>query len=160
MADSTISALTAASALDGTELLYAVQSSNDRKVTATQIKTFVGTKTITAIIDGGGSAITTGIKGELEIPFACTIQRVTMLADQTGSIVIDIWRDTYANYPPDNADSITASAPPTISSAVKSQDSTLTGWTTTIAADSILRFNVDSVSAITRVTLSIEVVLT
>ncbi|GAH61520.1 unnamed protein product, partial [marine sediment metagenome] len=85
--------------------------------------------TITFIIDGGGSAITTGQKGHLEIPFACTINRVTMLADQSGSIVVDIWKDTYANFPPDNADSITASAPPTITTAQKSQDSTLTGWT-------------------------------
>lgn len=41
MADSTVSSLTAASALGGTELFYGVQSSADRKVTATQMKTFV-----------------------------------------------------------------------------------------------------------------------
>lgn len=117
-------------------------------------------KTITAIIDGGGSAITTGIKGDLEIPFGCTIQRLTMLADQTGSIVVDIWRDTYTNYPPVDADSITASAPATISSATKSRDSTLTGWNTAITADSILRFNVDSCSSITRVCISLQVMTT
>jgi hypothetical protein len=113
--------------------------------------------TITFVIDGGGSAITTGQKGHLEIPFACTITRVTLLADQSGSIVIDIWKDTYANFPPTDADSITASAPPTISSAQKSQDSTLTGWTTAIAAGDILAFNVDSCSTITRVTISLKV---
>lgn len=117
-------------------------------------------KTITAIIDGGGSAITTGIKGDLEIPFACTIQQLTMLADQSGSIVVDIWKDSYANFPPVDADSITASAPPTISSAAKSQDSTLTGWNTAITAGNILRFNVDSCSAITRVCISIQVMTT
>jgi hypothetical protein len=113
--------------------------------------------TITFVIDGGGSAITTGEKGHLEIPFACTITQVTMLADQTGSIVVDIWRDSYANFPPTDADSITASAPPTISSAQKSQDSTLTGWTTSISAGDILAFNVDSCSTIARVTLSLKV---
>jgi len=112
---------------------------------------------ITFIIDGGGSAITTGEKGHLRIPFACEIQRVTLLADQTGSIVIDIWKDTYANFPPTDADSITASAPPTISSAQKSEDSTLTGWTKTINAGDILAFNVDSAATITRVTLSLKV---
>lgn len=116
--------------------------------------------TITFIIDGGGSAITTGQKGHLEIPFACTITQVTMLADQSGSIVIDIWKDTYANFPPLDADSITASAPPTISSAQKSQDATLTGWTTSVAAGDILAFNVDSVATITRVTLSLKVTKT
>lgn len=116
------------------------------------------TKTITAIIDGGGTAIAPGIKGDLEISFGCTIQRVTMLADQTGSIVVDVWKDTYSNYPPVDADSITASAPPTIASSTKSQNSTLTGWTTAIAAGDVLRFNVDSCTSITRVTISMQVV--
>jgi hypothetical protein len=78
-----------------------------------------------------------------------------MLADQSGSIVVDIWEDTYANYPPTDADSITASAVPTITTAVKSQDSTLTGWTTAIVGGSTLRYNVDSVTTIQRVTVSL-----
>jgi hypothetical protein len=116
--------------------------------------------TLTLIIDGAGSAITTGEKGHLEIPFSCTINAVTMLAYPSGSIVVDIWKDTYANFPPTNADSITASAPPTITTAVKSQDSTLTGWTTAIAAGDVLAFNVDSCTTITRVTISLKVTKT
>ncbi|MBA7467762.1 hypothetical protein ES707_02983 [subsurface metagenome] len=112
---------------------------------------------ITFIIDGGGSAIEAGNKGHLEIPFPCEIIQVTMQADQSGSIVVDIWKDTYANFPPTDADSITAAAPPTISSAQKSQDSTLTGWTKSIAAGDILAFNVDSITTITRVTISLKV---
>lgn len=115
------------------------------------------TDTFEFVIDGGGSAITTGVKGYLEVPFDCTISAVTMLADQTGSIVIDVWKDTYANYPPTDADSITASAVPTISSAVKSQDSTLTGWTTALTEGDILGFNVDSATTVTRVTISLKV---
>jgi len=115
---------------------------------------------IAFIIDGGGSTITAGIKGDLEIPFACTINRVTMLADQSGSIVVDIWKDTYANYPPIDADSITASAVPTITTATKSQDATLTGWTTSITAGDTLRFNVDSATTIQRVTLILKVTKT
>ena len=115
---------------------------------------------ITFIIDGGGSAITTGIKGALEIPFACTINRVTLLADQSGSIVIDIWKQAYADYPPEDANSITASAPPTLSSAIMSQDSTLTDWTTAITAGDCLMFNVDSITTCTWVTLSLKVTKT
>lgn len=111
-------------------------------------------------IDGGGSAITTGIKGRIEVPFACTINRATLIADQTGSIVVDIWKDTYANYPPVAGDSITASAKPTLSSANKSQDSTLTGWTTSIAAGDVLFFNVDSATTVTQVTLVLKVTKT
>jgi hypothetical protein len=112
------------------------------------------------VIDGGGSTITTGVKGDLPVDFNCTIVQATLLGDQTGSIVIDIWKDTYANFPPTDADSITASATPTISSAVKAQDATLTGWNKTISAGDILRFNVDSVTSLTRVTVALKVLKT
>lgn len=109
------------------------------------------------IIDGGGLAITTGEKGHLLIPFDCEINQATLLADQSGSIVVNIWKDTYANFPPVVGDKITASAPPTISSAQKSQDATLTGWTKTINAGDILAFNVDSCTDIIRVTLCLKI---
>ena len=117
----------------------------------------LGIGAIIFIIDGGGSAITTGEKGHLEIPFKCEIQRATLLADQVGSIVIDIWKDTYANFPPTDADSITSATPPTISAAQKSQDATLTGWTKTIDEGDILAFNVDSAATITRVVIVLKV---
>lgn len=123
----------------------------------TALEFFDDILTLTFVIDGGGATITTGIKGDLEIPFDCEIQQATLLADQTGSIVVDIWKDTYANYPPTVADTITAAAKLIISSAVKSQDATLTGWTKTISVGDILRFNVDSVTSIQRVTLSLKV---
>lgn len=119
--------------------------------------TITNTRVIAFVIDGGGAPITTGVKGDVHIPFACTIQEATLLADQTGSIVVDIWKDTYTAYPPTVADSITASAKPTLSSAIKSTNTTLTGWTTAIPADSTLRYNVDSVSTVTRVTVSLKV---
>ena len=112
-------------------------------------------------IDGGGSVIATGLVGPgLYIPYDCTIQSVTMLADRTGSIVVDIWRDSYANYPPTVADSIVASAKPTISSATKSQDTTLTGWTASISSGDVLRFNVDSVTDIQKLTIILKVTKT
>jgi len=114
-------------------------------------------KAIVFIIDGGGSAITTGIKGSIPIPFKCEITSVTMLVDQSGSIVVDIWKDTYANYPPTDADSITSSTPPTISSAKKDTDSTLTSWTKTITAGDILMFNVDSATTVEMATLTLHV---
>lgn len=110
------------------------------------------------IIDGGGSAITTGVKGDIALDFAATINQVTLLADQSGSIVVDIWKDTYANYPPTVADTITASAKPTLSTANKSKDSTLTGWTTSISAGDTLRFNVDSITTCTRVLVLLKCV--
>ena len=111
-------------------------------------------------IDGGGSAITTGVKGYKTLPWSGTIIGVRMLADQSGSCVIDIWKDTYANFPPTVADTITAAAKPTISAATKSEDITLTGWTKSFTAGDVLGFNVDSAATITRVTLELTVVIT
>lgn len=108
-------------------------------------------------IDGGGSAITTGQKGYVSIPYACTINSATILLDQSGSIVIDVWKDAYANYPPTVADTITAAAKPTVSGAVKSQDTTLTGWTTSVSAGDVIGFNVDSITTATRATLILKV---
>lgn len=131
-----------------------VQTSGSDGTLSVNTNVAIGSFGIT--IDGGGSAITTGLKGDLTVPFACTINSATMMADQSGSIVVDVWKDTYANYPPTVADTITASAKPTISSATKSQDNTLTGWTTSVSAGDTIRFNVDSVTTITRATLSIK----
>lgn len=109
------------------------------------------------VIDGGGSAITTGVKGDLQIPFACQILGWSILPDQAGSAVVDVWRDTFANYPPTVADKITGTAKPTLSAAVAAQSSTLTGWNTTINAGDILRFNVDSAATVTRLTIVLKV---
>jgi hypothetical protein len=68
-----------------------------------------------------------------------------------------VWADTYGNYPPTNADTICAAAPPTIAAANKSIDTTLTGWTTALAAGTTLRFNVESVSLIERLALILTV---
>lgn len=116
------------------------------------------------VIDGGGSALTTGMKGYLEVPYACTISQATLLADQSGSVVVDIFRSTYSAFAPPthpvSGDKLTASAPPTISSATKSQDATLTGWTTSLAAGDVLGFNVNSATTVTRVTCSLKVTRT
>lgn len=112
---------------------------------------------INITLDGGGNVITTGIKGDYVIPFNGTITGWTILGDVSGSIVVDIWKDSYANYPPTVADTITGSEKPTLSSATKNQDTSLTTWTTSVSEGDILRFNVDSASVVTRVTLSIAI---
>lgn len=115
-----------------------------------------GAACVTHIIDGVGSVITAGLKGSVPIPFACVITSWTLVADQTGSIQMDVWKSSYASYPPSVAGSIVAAAKPAISAGVKASSSTLTGWTTAVSAGDILAFNIDSVSVINRVTLSLS----
>jgi hypothetical protein len=111
---------------------------------------------VTFIINGSGSPISTGVAGDLYVPYTSTITAATALADQVGSIVVDVWADTFANYPPTDVDSITAAAPITISTNDATTDTTLTGWTTSLLAGSTLRFNVDSCSTITRCTITLS----
>lgn len=112
---------------------------------------------IEIVFNGGGSVLTVDSKLDYGAPAGFTILEATLLADQSGSVVVNIWKDTYANYPPTVADKITSTTPPTISSSDKSTDSTLSGWTTTVNAGDTLRFNIDSVTTITRVTLILKI---
>lgn len=120
----------------------------------------IATTGVMFVIDGGGSAITTGVKIPWYSNLDGTITAVTVLLDQSGSIVVDLWLDTYANYLPTNADSITASATPTVSSATKSRDSTLTGWTKTIAVGDVILPNVDSITTATWAVIILDIDLT
>lgn len=115
------------------------------------------TRSVNVVLDGEGMVLQTGIRGDYQAKTAGVIQSVTLLADQTGSVQVDIWKDTYTNYPPTDDDSITSATPPAIVSGIKSEDATLTGWTTTINIGDILRFNVDSVADITRLTIILEI---
>ena len=108
------------------------------------------------VIDGGGSAIATGVKGYIEVPFAMTITGWTLVAKESGSIVIDVWKDTYANFPPTVADTIAGTEKPTLSSAQKNQDTSLSTWTTAVAAGDVLGFDVSSATTVTQVTLTIR----
>lgn len=165
MADSNIDALTVFTAADADDaadkLVFwddsAVAAARTKGILITEAKKLFGAGELGIVIDGAGSVITTGIKGYLRVPWDCTIDSNQVLLDQSGSIVIDVWKDTYANFPPLDADSITASAPPTVTSAQKSEDSTLTGWTTSLSEGDILAFNVDSITTATRATLTIEI---
>lgn len=115
---------------------------------------------VSFIIDGGGAAIGTGLKGWLHFDFNWTINGITLLADQTGSIVVDLWKTTYSAYVPGThpvvGDSITGAAVPTISSAAKYQDSTLTGWTTAVNVDDVIAFNVNSATTVQRVSVGLK----
>lgn len=104
----------------------------------------------------GGGLISTGVQCYFEVPFAMTIEAVRIVSSVSGSIVVDIWKDTYVNFPPTDADSITSSTPPTLTTATKAEDTDLTGWTVALAKGDWLVFNVDSVTSCVLVTLSLS----
>lgn len=110
---------------------------------------------INFVIDGGGAAIGTAIKGDIEVPFNCDIDRVTLLGDQSGSIVVNILKAAYADYP--GTVSICGTVKPTLAGAAKYQDTTLTSWTTALTAGEIIRYVVESAATVQRCTVALHV---
>lgn len=109
-----------------------------------------------ATFNGGLSVISTGATAVVgPMPYGGTITEVDMLADVSGSAVCDIRKCTYSTY--DTASSICASAKPTLSSTIKSQDTTLTGWTTAFSTGDIFLFVIESASAIKKLTTTVKV---
>ena len=110
-------------------------------------------------IDGGGSAITTGVVGSLIVPYACVIDCWGIIADQSGSIVVDVWKGSSPlSIPTSAAQSIAGSEKPTLSSQQINTDLNLTTWTKNLAFGDVLVFNVDSATTVERVTLQIKVI--
>lgn len=121
----------------------------------------VAVQSISVVLNNGSSALAVGQYVDLVFEYACTISQNTLLADQSGSVQLDLRVCSYSDFDdsahPVSGDSICASAKPTITTATKSQDSTLTGWTTSITAGQIMRVYVVSATTIQQVTLSLKV---
>ena len=133
------------------ELIAAIVRKEFRKEAALTVPSTLVTLGVT--FDGGAEPVTVGAQAEIQVEEAFTISKWFLLSDQVGDIVIDVWKDIFASYPPDDADTITAANEPAITASNKGTDSTLSGWTTSVADGDIIKFNVDSVTTIRRCTL-------
>lgn len=111
------------------------------------------------IIGDGTNTITTGAYAGVQVPYNATIVEWSLFSIDPSttscSIVVDLWKDTYANYPPAVADSITASAKPTLSSVTKNFGAP-TGWITRINEGDFIKPNVDSVTGCKQITLKLK----
>lgn len=128
-------------ALTGTGLL--------RRTAAETFSLDDGTSHILVEKNQNSIPVATGVFADIRVPFDCTITGVTVLADVAGDLVVDIWKDTYANYPPTAADTICGSNKPTLEDERTYEDTSVASWTTSITAGDCLRFNVDSSDTIT-----------
>jgi hypothetical protein len=106
-------------------------------------------------IDGGGSALTTGAKGQWDVPCNATITGWVLTADQSGSCVIDVLKSSYASFP--TTASIASTDKPTLASAQKNENLAVSVWTTALSAGDQLQVNVNSATTVTRANLTILV---
>src|SRR5689334_8584569 len=98
-------------------------------------------RTVQFAFDGGGSALSASMTRCTQVNFSGRIQQVTLLADVSGTATVDVKTIAYELYNgPASASSITAAAIPALSSTTKYQDATLTGWTTSLAANTVVCF--------------------
>ena len=105
-------------------------------------------------VDGGGAVLTSGSKGFVTVPFACTITGWSIIADQAGSVAFDVEKAADGTIP---TTSIVASAAPSLSSDQIERSTTLTGWTTSVSANDVVEFEITGTPAtITRATLQIS----
>jgi microcompartment protein CcmL/EutN len=121
--------------------------------------TLLGTKDVTEIgitIDGQGAAVQAGtLKGYKVMETGGTILGWKIIADQSGSIIFDVKKGTFAAYP--TAASVVAAAPPTLTTARTASSTSLTGWTVAFSAGDVFQFDVSSASTVTKVSLILKV---
>lgn len=92
----------------------------------------------------------------VRVPYSGVIREWHIIATTSCSCTLDVWKA--AGTLPTNANSITASAKPELSSATTATSSTLTGWSTTVTAGDVFGFELESVTGTpTAITLVLKV---
>jgi hypothetical protein len=115
-------------------------------------------RAVSVVFDGGGAALSGTVTRCSQVNYGGTINKATVISDVSGSATVDVRTVAYGSYTgPGSASTITASDTPALSSAVKYQDSTLTGWTTSLTANTVVCFVLSSPSTVTWIAANIEV---
>lgn len=107
-----------------------------------------------ASFENGGDVLEADTEvGAIQLSEACEITGLTLLADAIGDATVSILRGTYAGYP-----TMTEIHPtrPALIGAAKLIDTSLTGWTTTIAAGDLIAIAVKSASGIRRLGVTLH----
>lgn len=105
------------------------------------------------VIDGGGNPITTGVKGFLPVPFAANIAAWSIIADQSGSISVDILR---ANNAVPSSSIVGAGTKPNLTAQQFVGQTAPVSWSATaLAFNDYVGFSVASASTVTRVTVTL-----
>lgn len=90
------------------------------------------------------------------VPNNCTITKVVILGDASGSCTVGIKKVAVGSYTgPSSGSSIVGSDPPTVTSAAQAVKTAFTGWTTSITGGDVLIISLTSVSTFKRVAVQI-----
>ena len=150
--------LTANSGKVGTDTAY--RAASGRYETSYNVATVLSAQPcqINFVFDGGGAVVPNGSMAFVQIPSRISILNWNLLADTATSCYVQVLCTDYAGFGGIGADitGYSSGAYPLLNSAIKNSNTTMTGWLTSINADSILKFKLQSNTAATSVTLSLK----
>ena len=109
-----------------------------------------------AVGDPAGSALSTGVLCYITVPMAGTITGWDIIVD-AGTATVDVWKIGTGTAKPTVTNTITASAKPAIATGTAIHSTTLTSWTTSVSANDILGFNLDTVATAKYITVNLQI---
>ena len=107
------------------------------------------------VVDNTPNVYTTGLKTSVIMPYDGSIVSWTIIGDQSGTTVVDLWKTNYAGYPSDVSTSVTGGNYIKLTNQTKNTDSALTGWTKNFSNGDIYQFNVNSVTSLNKILINI-----
>lgn len=148
----------------GKTLLYADTSGNVKARPTGGAAVALGTATppvgLSYVIDGGGTVITTGLKGYVQMPFAMTLQSYGAAGTPSGSVTLDIWKTTHALFDgtthPVAGDTICGTTPITYNGTVKASGTIPGDWTTALSMGDWLAYNVNGCGTVQMLTIALH----
>ena len=115
------------------------------------------TRTINYVVDYGSSTITLGDKGCLAIDVTGVIESWVLVADKIGSLVLDIKKSSYTDYP--NVTTICGGVRPSLVNQNKNTSDNLSAWNKVLNAGDILNYNVISATGINKFSIALKIKL-
>lgn len=115
---------------------------------------------ISAVFDGGGVQLGTGLRVDVVVPYACEVDSYTLLGLPSGSVSVSVHKASYADWPDTETAMATGGTGPAVVGSNKSTGDTNSWSETTINAGDILIFRVQSASTTTRAVLNLSVTRT
>ena len=147
-----VSDLDPVSSITSTDLMEVQHDNGDStytsyKVTVANVRSSIVTGGIGCNFDGSSAELAVGLKAYVIVPYSCTITEWAIVANTTGSLVIDVWKAHDSI--PTVINTITDSSLPTLSSQQYASSNNVSTWTTNVIAGDVMAFYVNSCTTIT-----------
>lgn len=113
-------------------------------------------RTIGVTFDGGGAALAAATRCE-QVNYGGTIQEFSLVGDVAGTATIKVETVAYGSYTGPASASDISSGGETVTAAIKLQDSTLTGWTTALSANTVVCFALSSPTTFTWIAANVKI---